>query len=59
MSLKFSQDLNAILGYLQESRAEKALATLKRLSSPNLLTYCYSFYSKIRVLLGLRGKVKT
>ena len=29
--------LNGILGYLQESRAEKALAALKRLSSPKVL----------------------
>ncbi len=28
--------LNGILGYLQESRAEQALAALKRLSSPNV-----------------------
>ena len=28
--------LNGILGYLQESRAEKALAALKRLSSPHI-----------------------
>jgi P-type Ca2+ transporter type 2C len=28
--------LNGLLGYLQESRAEKALAALKRLSSPNV-----------------------
>ncbi|MBE9139659.1 cation-transporting P-type ATPase [Nodosilinea sp. LEGE 07088] len=29
--------LNGVLGYLQESRAEKALAALKQLASPNVL----------------------
>jgi Ca2+-transporting ATPase len=36
--------LNGILGYLQESRAEKALAALKRLSSP-----------KVRIIRGGRA----
>jgi Ca2+-transporting ATPase len=34
--------LNGILGYLQESRAEQALAALKRLSSPQVRVIYFS-----------------